>query len=34
MQKEEVVKWKEYVGYFSVAIVCIGFFDVITNLFV
>ncbi|CAM4299386.1 Iron ABC transporter permease [Bacillus manliponensis] len=34
MQKEEVVKWTEYIGYFTVAIVCIGIFDAITNLLV
>ncbi|SMD62941.1 hypothetical protein BACERE00193_00155 [Bacillus paranthracis] len=36
MRKEEVVKFsiKDFCSYFTVAVVCIGLFDIITNLIV
>lgn len=36
MFKEEVVKFqiKDFCSYFTVAVVCIGLFDIITNLIV
>lgn len=36
MRKEEVVKLpiKDFCSYFTVAVVCIGLFDMITNLIV
>ncbi|AFU16332.1 hypothetical protein [Bacillus toyonensis] len=36
MRKEEVVRFpiKDFCSYFTVAVVCIGLFDIITNLIV